>query len=657
MSIRRVLIALALGSTSALWAHLIAAVPLVRSFEGLTYDRRLTFSARPQTARSDIAIVEIDEQSLRALEPILGRWPWPRYAHAGVIDFLSRAPARVIVYDVLFSERDELGRYRVGERTLTGRESDTELVAAVRRAGNVVLLAESVSEDRTAALSSLPGTVYRPGAGFEVRPSLRLPFQELAAVAATVGHNMAPKDPDGVTRTISPFIDVGGLSVPSLGTAAALIAERRPESAVRLDRDALRIGSVRMPLIDVVIPADAGRPAISVRRALLRFRGPYGDGRVSTYPVYPFFDVLLSEDEVANGRTPPIDPAVFRDKIVFVGTRAAGAYDVHQTPFRGATPGMHLHATIADDILSGHFMRRVSARTDLMAALVSGLVVAALSVFLPVPWAIGLSCAYGFALAAALTLQVGRGTWIGLVEPLTAAAIALFGGVAWQYFVEGREKRRVKALFVRYVSKEVFNQLLADPALARLGGRRRDMTVLFSDIRGFTAVFEKGTPEAVVSQLNQYFTEMVDVLFRHQGTLDKFVGDMVMGLFGAPVDDVYHADHAVAAAKEMVSALDRLNAGWARDGRPTLEMGIGINSGEMIAGNIGAMTIMSYTVVGDAVNLGSRIESLNKDYGTRILISQATKDRLTTEVETRLIGEVPVKGREQHVVVYEVLTN
>jgi adenylate cyclase len=278
-------------------------------------------------------------------------------------------------------------------------------------------------------------------------------------------------------------------------------------------------------------------------------------------------------------------------------------------------------------------------------------------VFLPVPWAIGLSCAYGFALAAALTLQVGRGTWIGLVEPLTAAAIALFGGVAWQYFVEGREKRRVKALFVRYVSKEVFNQLLADPALARLGGRRRDMTVLFSDIRGFTAVFEKGTPEAVVSQLNQYFTEMVDVLFRHQGTLDKFVGDMVMGLFGAPVDDVYHADHAVAAAKEMVSALDRLNAGWARDGRPTLEMGIGINSGEMIAGNIGAMTIMSYTVVGDAVNLGSRIESLNKEYGTRILISQATKDRLTTEVETRLIGEVPVKGREQHVVVYEVLTS
>jgi adenylate cyclase len=146
----------------------------------------------------------------------------------------------------------------------------------------------------------------------------------------------------------------------------------------------------------------------------------------------------------------------------------------------------------------------------------------------------------------------------------------------------------------------------------------------------------------------------VDVLFRYQGTLDKFVGDMVMGLFGAPLGDTQHADHAVAAALEMSAELDRLNAGWQAQGRPVLEIGIGINSGEMIAGNIGSSAIMSYTVIGDAVNLGSRLESLNKDYGTRILISQATKDRLTRPVETRLVGEVTVKGRKQPVVVYEV---
>ena len=657
MSTRRVLIALALGATAAVWAHLIAALPIVRSFEALTYDRRLARTVNPHTARSDIAIIEIDEQSLRALEPMLGRWPWPRYAHAGVIDFLANARARVIVYDVLFQERDQLGRYRTGDRTITGPESDAELVSAVRRAGNVVMLADAVSEDRAPAPSNVPGTIYQPGATFESRPSVRLSFDAVTSVAAAVGHNIAPRDRDGVTRALPPFIEVGSLAFPSLGTAAALIAERQPARAVRVDGGALRIGSARMPLIDVAIPADPGGARSPARRALLRFRGPYANGSATTYPIYPFYDVLLSEDEVLNGRTPPIDPSAFRDKIVFVGTSAAGTYDVHQTAFGGASPGVYLHATLTDNILSGHFMTRASWRVDLIAGLIAGLFVGALAVFLRVPWAIAVSCVFAIAVWVTLTQQVARGTWIGLIEPLSAAALALFGGVAWQYFVEGRAKREVKALFGRYVSKEVFNQLLADPALARLGGRRREMTVLFSDIRGFTATFEKGTPEAVVVQLNQYFTEMADVLFRHQGTVDKFVGDMVMGLFGAPVDDVYHADHAVAAAKEMVSKLDHLNAEWARTGRPTLEIGIGINSGEMIAGNIGATTIMSYTVIGDAVNLGSRIESLNRDYSTRILISQATKDRLTTPIETRLIGEVAVKGREQRVVVHEVLAS
>jgi len=188
-----------------------------------------------------------------------------------------------------------------------------------------------------------------------------------------------------------------------------------------------------------------------------------------------------------------------------------------------------------------------------------------------------------------------------------------------------------------------------------LGGQRRDMTVLFSDIRGFTTASEAGTPEAVVRQLNEYFGAMVEVLFRHQGTLDKFVGDMVMGLFGAPLDDPHHADHAVAAALEMSRELARLNEGWRASGQPVLDIGIGINSGEMIAGNIGSTAIMSYTVIGDAVNLGSRLESLNKDYRTHILISEATRARLTIDVRTRPIGEVTVKGRQQPVLVHEVL--
>jgi class 3 adenylate cyclase len=172
------------------------------------------------------------------------------------------------------------------------------------------------------------------------------------------------------------------------------------------------------------------------------------------------------------------------------------------------------------------------------------------------------------------------------------------------------------------------------------------MTVLFSDIRGFTRP-PGGTPEQIVAQLNEYFSAMVDVLFAHHGTLDKFVGDMVMGLFGAPVQDARHADHAVAAALEMAKVLAELNGRWSAAGTPPLQIGIGINSGEMIAGNIGSDTIMSYTVIGDAVSLAARLESLNKDFGTRILISEATRSRLTIDVETRCIGEVTVKGRKR----------
>jgi adenylate cyclase len=181
------------------------------------------------------------------------------------------------------------------------------------------------------------------------------------------------------------------------------------------------------------------------------------------------------------------------------------------------------------------------------------------------------------------------------------------------------------------------------------------MTVLFSDIRGFTSITENGNPEELVSQLNEYFTRMVDVVFHNKGTVDKFVGDMVMALFGAPVDDVDHAEHAVGAAVEMVRELGALNEKWSGEGRARLDIGVGVNSGEMIAGNIGSSSIMSYTVIGDNVNLGSRLESLNKDYGSRIIISDATRARLTGPYDIRPLGEVVVKGKTRPVSIFEVV--
>lgn len=241
-----------------------------------------------------------------------------------------------------------------------------------------------------------------------------------------------------------------------------------------------------------------------------------------------------------------------------------------------------------------------------------------------------------------------------LMTPLSAVGLAFVGELAWQYFVEGREKRQVKRLFSRYVPRDVYDQLMADPTRAALGGRRRHMTVLFSDVRGFTAMSEKATPEAVVGQLNEYFSRMVQVLFEHRGTLDKFVGDMVMGLFGAPLDDPDHAEHAVQAALAMSRALDELNREWAAAGKPQLDIGVGISTGDMVAGNIGSDTIMSYTVIGDTVNLGARLESLNKDYGTRVIVSEATRAELKGRYDIRPLGDVTVKGKSTPVAIFEV---
>jgi adenylate cyclase len=269
-----------------------------------------------------------------------------------------------------------------------------------------------------------------------------------------------------------------------------------------------------------------------------------------------------------------------------------------------------------------------------------------------------LTGAVSFAIVSLLVWQsvafFARGTWIPLVVPGLAIIFAFVGDLAWKYVVEGREKRQVKKLFSRYVSKDVYERLVANPSLAALGGSRRHMTVLFSDIRGFTTLSEKGTPEDVVAQLNQLFTRMVAVVFAHRGTVDKFVGDMIMALYSAPLDDADHADHAVETALAMIRTLNEMNVEWQAQGKATLDIGIGINTGDMVAGNIGSETIMSYTVIGDAVNLGARLESLNKEYGTRIIISESTRASLKGRYDIHPLGDVTVKGKTKPVVIFEV---
>ena len=657
--------ALGLGVASALLALAIGRLEFVRTVELKTYDLRMRLTADPARAHPGIVLVAIDEDSLRRLEPVVGRWPWPRLVHAELLNFLSRAPAKVVAYDVLFTEQDRRTIELEGEE-VTGAESDAALAEATARAGTVIHMADAAPEGLEAAPEGQETRETRNGArpaalqafrlkgAVETRPVARWPYETLAATGPTVAHNFFVLDPDGPLRRVVPFVEVNGAQLPSLGVAAALKALDVGADEVRMDERALRIRDRQVPIIEADIPSYYGERRRS-RRALVRFTGGVMAAGRPTYPQYSFYTLFYAEQQLLAGVDPAVDPAAFKDKVVFVGATAPGLHDVFSTPFGDGMPGAQVHAAVADDILSGRSLRQAPWGASALLTAASGIALAAVAVYFG-PWVASAAALAGAAgLMTAATWLFARGLWITAVDPLVAVTFAAFGGVTYHYVVEGREKRQVKRLFSRYVSPDVYARLLQDPAVARLGGERRTMSVLFSDIRGFTTVSESGRPEDILTQLNEYFSRMVPIVFANRGTIDKFVGDMIMALFGAPVEDARHARHAVETAVAMVRELEALNAEWRRQGRPPLDIGIGINSGEMVAGNVGSDTIMSYTVIGDQVNLGARLESLNKEFGTRILISDATRQLLDGSFEVRALGAVTVKGKTKPVDIYEVV--
>lgn len=659
----RWLVALGFALGASLVAGLLGQIGLLQTLELKTYDARMRVVATGDGPAPPIAMVLIDDHSIRQLEPAVGRWPWPRLLHGMLIDYLARGPAKLVVYDVQFSEADKASREILGT-PWTGQESDDALVSSVRAAGNVIVAVQASSEglvdERQNVQPPLAGVASLnrvfPLKGFaERRPLLTPPFPALASAVRAVGHARLAYDLDGPARRYVPFVEVAGKVVPSLPVAAAIEALGIRPDAVFGNRAVLHLGERRVPWVEQVVPDFYG-PAQTVYRPLVPFRGPTmrADG-TPTFTSYSFQDLVLAEQQILDGQPPHLDPATFKDQIVVVGVSAEGLKDTFTTPFgEGQMPGAEFHANVIDALLGGRTIAPAAPWQRGAATLGLTFAVAAVGA-LGTPWITAIAAlvlAAGFAWYA--TTALGHGIWLPLVVPLLALALTFLADLAWMYFVEGREKRRVKRLFSRYVSKDVYQQLLASPLEATLGGQRREMTVLFSDMRGFTTLSESGEAEDLVRQLNQYFTRMVEVVFAHRGTIDKFVGDMVMALYGAPLDDADHADHAVQTALAMVRELEQLNRLWAVEGRTALDIGIGINTGEMIAGNIGSDTIMSYTVIGDNVNLGARLESLNKDFGTRILISEATRRQLKGDYDLRPLGEVTVKGKTRAVAVFEV---
>ncbi|HEY0875610.1 MAG TPA: adenylate/guanylate cyclase domain-containing protein [Vicinamibacterales bacterium] len=654
--LRKAATVLGLGLGAAVFVLAIAAAGALDRAELWLYDWRMRITASADDIHPDIVVVLIDDQTLRDAEPFFGRWPWPRVAHTYLFNFLARAPAKVVAFDIGIWETD-VTTHNIGGTEWTGQESDAAFAEAIRASGNVVLLADvtyAAADEQVNKDVEVPDPGYRLDAPLAPRPSIVAPIAELTAASAALGHNFLAIDHDGVARRLAPFVSVDDLHVPSLGTAAALLAGGYRPDEISFDGRILRIRDKAVPTVPTLVHSSAN-PADEHEQLsmMIRWNAP---AEIESYPTYAANQVIAAEDAILRGEKPGLDSAVFRDKIVFIGVTAAGTHDVFQTPFgTGTMPGAQLHATMADNILSGRFVGLAPGWTRIVSVVTLGVVAAAL----PIAWSYTLGAISTVVLGALLALTsvalFRDGTWINLAQPGAVMALSLFAGTAYRYFVEDRQKRVVQKLFGRYVSRDVYQQLIEHPERAELGGNRRDMTVLFSDIRGFTTVTEKGDPEALVAQLNEYFSRMVDIVFRHHGTVDKFVGDMVMALFGAPLDDPDHADDAVAAAVDMVRELEELNRTWAAEGRAVLDIGIGVNSGEMIAGNIGSSSIMSYTVIGDNVNLGSRLESLNKNYDSRIIISEATRARLKTAYDIRPLGDVVVKGKTRPVEIFQVV--
>jgi adenylate cyclase len=660
--VRKVIAGLLLGSGSALIILLLAWAKLggLDDIDLRLYDWALRRLADPAAVNHDIVLVEINDASIRDYAEAVGRWPWPRVLQSNLIDFLERAPARVIAYDIQLTERSR-GSFKFGDEMWTAEESDDAIVTSVRTAGKVVLLADATSPGMTGTSQQAETPAWRSpfrlGPSIEERPLILPPFQQLSDAASALGHNFLAVDDDGIVRRVTPFIRSGDRYMPSLGVAAALAAEAFKPEEIALEGNSIRVRDRRIPLIPMRVANTVGaRDSRDQWTMLVNYRAPVQTPGGRPYQTFEARHLLVSQDQLLAGQKPLVDPAVFKNKIVFIGLTGAGLVDVFQTPMGGGLmPGIQLHATVADSLLANKFISVAAAGWRVASTAGAAIVVGLMAALLPfVAAATGAVIATaGWMVAAVLLLR--SGIWLNTVEPLSAIGVALLAGTAYRYFVEDYEKRVVKKLFGRYVSKDVFEQLMADPEGAELGGTRRDMSVLFSDIRGFTTVTEKGNPEALVTQLNEYFSRMVEIVFRHKGTVDKFVGDMVMALYGAPVDDPDHAEHAVATALDMVRALGELNSKWAERGMPQLDIGIGINSGDMIAGNIGSSSIMSYTVIGDNVNLGARLESLNKDYGSRIIISDASRRRLTGNYDIHPLGEVVVKGKTKPVAIFEVV--
>jgi adenylate cyclase len=639
-------------------------LPLVDRLEAIVYDTRLALTM-PRTVDPRIVILDIDEKSLVEKEKGgEGRWPWPRDRLAMLLDKLfDRYKIAIIGFDIVFAERDESSGLKVLQQLAQKELKDVagfqstlnqlqpqleydELFAARMRGRPVVLgYAFTRFEGESGKKGALPPPVLPQGTfagkiiNFASFPSYTSNLAELQKNAASAGHFSLDPDSDGILRRVPMLAEFDGAYYEplSLAIVRVILGGQNIVPGYPTDKiwsrnysglEWLEVGPLRIPVDENVT-------------ALIPYRGRHGS-----------FNYISAVD-VLNER---VDPAQLQDKIVLIGTSAPGLLDLRATPIEEVYPGVEVHA----NMISGMLDRNIKQKppyvigAEFVSLLVAGL---AMALLLPLlnPFKsllVTLAVLVIVLFTNLLVFHVGN-----LVLPLASGLmmiLLLFAlNMSYGYFVEARGKNQITGLFGQYVPPELVDEMARNPEQFSMAPRAENLTVLFSDVRGFTTISESLSPEDLAIYINDYLTTMSLVIREgHRGTLDKYIGDAIMAFWGAPVGDKDHAKNALLAAMDMQKAAKTLNEKFKGKNWPTFKIGVGVNSGVMRVGDMGSKIRRAYTVMGDAVNLGARLEGITKEYGADIIVGEGTKDAVP-DVVFRELDRVRVKGKDEAVAIFE----
>ncbi|MFH1541000.1 MAG: adenylate/guanylate cyclase domain-containing protein [Elusimicrobiota bacterium] len=536
---------------------------------------------------------------------------------------LKSSTEQIVIVAIDEESLDKLGRWP-WDRSIHAKLIERLVKADVKTIGIDVLFIEKSNSQSDKLLSDAMAKSKKcvNEIFFEVVNGVpikaKLPINDIAKSSLSLGSPHIFPETDGVVRKMMPVMEYKDMQCPHISIAVASAYLNKPwqhlVKNLSLDRNS---------------------------EMLINYHGEF-----ETFKYISYYKILTGN----------FNQNLLKNKIVLIGYAAAGLGDRHVTPFSPAMPGVETIANSTNAFIDSDFISYSNHWVGFLSVVIVGIVLgfllprllplksAFLTIFIFVFWSF--ICNYYF---------VNKKIWLEYIPTACLIVFSYISITLWRFITEEKEKRWLKKTFGHYLSPLVINELIKNPNVITLGGKRSELTVLFSDIRGFTTISEIFTPEAVVSLLNEYLTEMTKIVFKYGGTLDKFIGDAVMAFWNAPLPQKNHAEMAVFCAIDMIKELTKLQQKWRVEKKPIINIGIGINSGDMIVGNVGSLERMNYTVVGDNVNLASRLESLNKEFKTHIIISQSTYLHVKDKVVAKPLGATEIKGKENPVEIYEVL--